>query len=896
MTFPQRLSRGNGDSLLLDDTRLLIATRTPPDRDELVTALRRAGLVPEDATDDPDGRRRYRINHTDTRFWVRSADREPLGERGVAALREVLGDALAWIGPVYRLAGGHGREHLLCPLPHVLLVRLRRDGRAPSLLRAAAGADKLQVREDQERSKYLAGLRYLVIDNPEQADAYTLRDRLLEGQPELVADVRFESMPMLVPTAVVPDDTLWAQQWNMAQIQAPTGWDISTGDSAVVVCVLDEGCDLTHPDLVFAGTGINLGSMSGDGSPTGPHGTACAGIVAATFDNAAGVAGVAGACRLLPVAFVTWSDAEMAAGIGFATANGADVISMSFGGYFVDPLVVDPSIQAAFDAGLVLCAATHNFDSGSITYPATNALVMAVGASDQVDDRKSPASPDGETWGSNFGPEISVVAPGVLVPTTDQQGADGYNVDGSGGSWAGVVYPSFGDAAGDYVTVFDGTSAATPHVAGLAALLRSAYPALTNVEIRTVIERTADKTGSTAYAETVGHDSGTWNQNTGYGRINVRNALDQADLMIRDWPGDTGVEPSSPAGGNFWNFADIVVRIFDDGVFVPGDPAQSQYLEVGQTNYLYVRVRNNGPREARNVVVSARITPYVGTQFVHPTDWTAVDATHIAPTPISATFATIASGAEEIATFSISAAQVDVLDSGDWHPCAVASVTADNDHAFATAAFTDSPVVVRRNNLAQRNLSLINVLAGAAAAFPFIAGHALNTDRFLELVIDRSALPATMPLLLALDLDNTYFPQVDVDAHVRGHVGADGCGCDSGLVFLDRTRVRTRFGCCVGVLTLEKGSRFTCAPTGRVGRAHVTGGEIVVRGTDRFVRIEADVAVVRLEKAAGQLLPLVLQTRVPAGVTAGREWPLSVAQRDENRTVVGGASALFVTG
>ena len=514
-----------------------------------------------------------------------------------------------------------------------------------------------------------------------------------------------------------------------------------------------------------------------------------------------------------------------------------------------------------------------------------------------MDDRKSPASPDGETWGSNFGPEISVVAPGVLVPTTDRQGADGYNVDGSGGTWAGVVYPSFGDAAGDYVTVFDGTSAATPHVAGLAALLLSEYPGLTNAEVRRIIERTADKTGTTAYVETAGYDSGTWNQNMGYGRISVRKALDLADLMIRDWPGDTGTEPSAPSGGNFWNFADVVVRIFDDDVFVPSDPLQSQNLEIGQTNYLYVRVRNVGPREARNVTVDARLTPYVGTQFAYPTDWTAVDGTHLAPTPMSATFATIPAGGEEIAKFSISAAQVEILHSEAWHPCVVTSVNADNDYAFATAAFVSNPVVTRIGNLAQRNLSLINVLADTGAAFPFLAGNALNTDRFLELVINRTALPRAATLVLDLDGANVYFPEVDVDAHVPGGGGGGGGhdGCSSGLVFLDRTRVRTRFGCCEGVLTLEKGSRFDCVDKRRVRDVSVKGGDVVVRGGKRFALITDDIAVVRIEKAAGQLLPLVLEARLPAGVEAGRQLEVSVAQRDESGQVVGGASGLFIT-
>lgn len=889
--FPLRLSHGTGRRMELDATRLLLAFLRETSVEDLRARLARIRLTLEDAGDDADGRRMRRVNHTDTRVWVRSIEGEAIGEGRLAQVREQFGDALDWIGPVYRLQGlPEGRESLLCPLPHVVLVQERRKGGAAIMRTVAAAATGVKVTEDRERSKHLTGFRYLVIEDPAELDAYELRERLLEQASDRIADVRLENMPMLVPSAVVPNDTLWAQQWDMVQIEAPAGWDISTGAAGVVVCVLDEGCDLTHPDLVFSAPGINLGSMSGDGSPTGSHGTACAGIVAATFNNNLGVAGVAGNCQILPVAFVNWTDAEIAAGINYATANGADVISMSFGGYSVDPLVVDPDILAAFNAGLVMCAATHNFN-GAITYPATNALVMGVGATDQLDDRKSPTSPDGECWGSDFGPEISVAAPGVLVPSTDRQGADGYNIDGSGGSWACVNYASFGDTAGDYVTVFDGTSAATPHVAGLAALLLSEYPTLTNVDVRSIIERTTSKTGTTAYLETAGYPSGTWNQNMGYGRINVRQSLDFADVMIRDWPGDTGVEPSTPPNGNFWNFADIVVRITDDGVFVPDDPTQSQFLELGQTNFLYVRVRNDGPREARGVVVSARLTPFVGTQFVYPTDWTAVDATHISPAPVAANFVSIPSGGEEIATFQISAAQVDVLFNNNWHPCLLASVMADNDFAFASAAFTAIPIVTRHNNLAQRNLSVINVLAGAAAAFPFLAGHAANLQQVMELVVDRSALPKGMPLHLALDEENDFFPEVDIALHPPGHHD----DCHEGLVFLDRTRVRTHFGCCHGVLTLAKGSRFDCETKTRVGTVDVIGGDVIVRGTKRFVDVRDDVAVIRMEKAPRQIVPLLLQTQIPQTAKQEAQFPITAAQRDADHQVVGGASVIFLT-
>ena len=227
-------------------------------------------------------------------------------------------------------------------------------------------------------------------------------------------------MPVIRPTAIVPSDTLYTQQWDMERIGAgglgTSGWDLSTGVSSVVVAVLDEGVDLSHPDLRFVSNGINLGTLAPDGSPTGDHGTACAGIAAALFNNALGIAGVAGGALVLPIAFQTWSDVEVAMGINYASTHGGDVISMSFGFNGWSRAIIDPAIAAAFANDVIMVVATHNHN-GAITYPATHPLVIAVGASDQVDNRKSPSSPDGETWwGSNFGAEISVVAPGVLIP------------------------------------------------------------------------------------------------------------------------------------------------------------------------------------------------------------------------------------------------------------------------------------------------------------------------------------------------------------------------------------------------------------------------------------------------------------------------------------------------
>ena len=432
---------------------------------------------------------------------------------------------------------------------------------------------------------------------------------------------------------------------------------------------------------------------------------------------------MAGQAKVLPAAFQNWTDVEVAAGINYAAAHGARVITMSFGTYAPGDgffpvsgwnfALIDSAIANAVNFhNVVLCAATGNEDTGAINrYPARNPLVIACGGSDQSDNRKRPASPDGECWGANYGPGISVAAPAVLITTTDIQGIGGFNSNG-GGIFFGpcVTYPVCGDLAGDYFFEFNGTSAATPHVAGLAALLASAYPALTSLQIRNVIERTAAKVGTGAYVEVPGFPNGTRTPELGYGRIDVFHALDFADVMIRDWSGDTGSEPSMPPGGDYWDFSDVVVRPVDDGLFMPDVPGFSDHVVTGQANYIYVRVQNLGPHAVRNVVVHVRLTPNLGVPFLYPADWTLVDGTHLNPTAIISAFAGIPAGGSVIAKFRSSEEESyrvwEWMKNMNAQSSVLAVVVSDNDYAFASAPGGPN-LVVARNNLAQRNLKVI---------------------------------------------------------------------------------------------------------------------------------------------------------------------------------------------
>lgn len=529
-TFPSTLLHGGGTRMALDRSRLLVAFREPTNVDAAERLFEPAGLKPERPPQaaEKDIRAPNLINHTPNYVWAKTASGKPLDSKGITELGKLLEGRVEWLGPVYRLEGTKGLDGLLCPLPHVLIIK-GLSAAPPQDKDLAAAVKRYGLTEVPEKSRYLNGFRYFLLDDPARHSVYEIRDTLLQKEKARLMDVKFENMPLLGDTVLVPNDTLYAQQWNLTQIDAPLGWDIETGNSSVVIAILDDGVQTNHPDLNCL-PGVNLSTMLPTGDPGGNHGTACAGIAAARFNNNLGIAGVAPGCRILPLRRVTSSDVECAAGITWAADNGADVISMSFGRYLPgeglgptgwDFSLIDPAITHAFNVrGCVLCAATGNENAGTVNrYPARHPLVIGCGASDQVDNRKAPASPDGESWGSNFGQQtynsvitgVSVVAPGVLIPTTDRQGAAGYNTAAGN--------------AGDYFMMFNGTSSATPHVAGLAGLLLSCSPALTNVHVRNVIEQTAEKVGVVPYAADPLFPNGTRNQQMGYGRINIRAAL-----------------------------------------------------------------------------------------------------------------------------------------------------------------------------------------------------------------------------------------------------------------------------------------------------------------------------------------------------------------------------------
>lgn len=304
----------------------------------------------------------------------------------------------------------------------------------------------------------------------------------------------------------IPNDPLYQNQWNLSKISASQAWDITTGNSTIKIAILDTGVDSDHPDLIGkVHTGYNVLNPSQPPEPTPSadinyHGTGCAGIAAANTNNGIGIAGVGYNCRILPVKITHGYNIEdpiiisdAVAGINWARQNGADIISCSW--ECTDNDAVTIAINDAFLLGrngngcVVVNSAGNSTDPNPVnrvlTYPAYHPPVIAVGATNENDDRY---------YTSCIGKAIDVMAPSYVY-TTDIAGSDGHNT-------------------GDYIAEFTGTSASAPHVSGMAGLLFSINSNLLFYDIDQIVKRTAFDIMDPGF-----------DIFTGYGRINAYEAL-----------------------------------------------------------------------------------------------------------------------------------------------------------------------------------------------------------------------------------------------------------------------------------------------------------------------------------------------------------------------------------
>jgi subtilisin family serine protease len=330
-----------------------------------------------------------------------------------------------------------------------------------------------------------------------------------------------------------------------ADIDAPEAWDIHTGDASIKIAILDSGVDCASVDL--AGKCVEQTSFVTDYSPTVndivAHGTHVAGIAAANTNNGKGTAGVGWnssignlkACYefqidlLPPLGFYITVGvcpvSASAAAITHAADNGYHVINMSYQSDNIDPVTGEPlslssppnaetaAVTYAWSQGVVIVAAAGNDSNTALVYPSAYSEVIAVAATDRFDNLAS-FSTFGNTW-------VSMMAPGENIISTEPD------------SSCILLVPGYVPGVDDCLTWKSGTSMASPHVAGAAALLwGQLYPGSNpatctasngmpcNTVVRDILESSADTSGALA------QNFLSWSQN---GRLNINNMLSDGD-------------------------------------------------------------------------------------------------------------------------------------------------------------------------------------------------------------------------------------------------------------------------------------------------------------------------------------------------------------------------------
>ncbi|NWF86389.1 peptidase S8 [Candidatus Bathyarchaeota archaeon] len=262
------------------------------------------------------------------------------------------------------------------------------------------------------------------------------------------------------------NDPEWINQWGPAKIEANIAWDAQKGDYSVLVAVVDTGI-YNHSDLAANYVALGYDWVNDDSDPTDDHGhgTHCAGIIAATLNNSKGIAGLAQVRVIAEKGFadngIGYSD-DLANAIIHAANQGARIISCSWGSSQESQLI-HVAIKYATNIGALVIAAAGNSASNSRHYPAAYDEVVAVTATNENDN---PAS------FTTYGDWVDLAAPGTSIYSTYL--------------W-------------DYYLSMSGTSMACPHVAGVAALVLSQYPTMSNEQVRSQLLYTADDLGAVGF-------------------------------------------------------------------------------------------------------------------------------------------------------------------------------------------------------------------------------------------------------------------------------------------------------------------------------------------------------------------------------------------------------------
>ncbi len=354
---------------------------------------------------------------------------------------------------------------------------------------------EIHARQQSILKNHLQNLNVDVVRVDQEKKHDTLKSYVKE------ADVEYVEPNYIARALELTNDPslLNSAQWNMYKIKASdassSAWTYSKSNSATKIAILDTGIDNYHEDLASKVVVERNCTSNPTNDDLYGHGTRVAGIASAVTNNGIGVAGVGYNASLMDVKVLddTGSGAYswIADCIVWAADNGAKVINLSLGGSG-NSKTLQNAVNYAWNRGVILTAAAGNSGSQSPSYPAYYSNVIAVGATDQNDQKAS--------W-SNYGKWVDVAAPGVNIFST---------------------LPSHINTIGivDYGNL-SGTSMATPHVAGLAALIWPTSLGGSNSNVRRQIEQTADKINGTGKYWT-------------YGRINALSAVTKLPARNRN--------------------------------------------------------------------------------------------------------------------------------------------------------------------------------------------------------------------------------------------------------------------------------------------------------------------------------------------------------------------------